>query len=249
MTTARLPGEGEVRFGSVQLPPGRPIYPDDDDGEPVAWVTDHVVSGPGRVWSALRDLHADTGLIPVLFDPRDSSRSFHFMRVVDPGEIDHVDPAQVLAERWPEDGGMAPNGVADLAPAEDIKLPAANLHAVLDSLRPAHIGLVAAARPADVLAAVGWVAFDDLGDHPNGAWIGSVLRSFEDRFGAILLKIGPSAEIRLLVERPPRTLEAARKLAAEHKAFADEHAELGSIGIPRLATVLVDAPIWSFWWD
>jgi hypothetical protein len=108
---------------------------------------------------------------------------------------------------------------------------------------------VPAARSADVPAAVGWVAFDDLADHPNGVWIGSVLRSFEDRFGARLLKIGPGARIRLLVERPPRTIQAARKVAAEHKAFADEHADLGSVTVAMLAPVLMDSPVWAFWWD
>jgi hypothetical protein len=81
--------------------------------------------------------------------------------------------------------------------------------AALGWFQPAQIGLVPAARPADVPAAVGWVAFSDLMDQPNGVWIGSVLRSFERRFGARLVKIGPGAAIRLLVERPPRSLQAA----------------------------------------
>jgi len=51
--------------------------------------------------------------------------------------------------------------------------------------------------------------------------IAAVLRSWEDRFGARLLEVG-FAEIRLLVQRPPRTIEATRAVAAEHFAFADE---------------------------
>jgi Domain of unknown function (DUF4253) len=252
MAMAGLPEDGPVELGSGKLPPGRRIIP--EDAEPVAWVTDDVVPGPGRAWSALRDLHASTCLVPVLLDPLDSSRDFpFFFGGVDPGEIDRVDPAQILAERWPRDDQRAVTALKrgeGLAPAEDIRLPEAQLQAALDSLRPAHIGLVPARRPADVLAALGWVAFDDLADHPNGVWIGSVLRSWEDRFGAILLKIGPGARIRLLVERPPHTLDAALKIAAEHKAFADEHADPqaampGSV----LAPILMDAPIWSFWWD
>jgi len=41
-----------------------------------------------------------------------------------------------------------------------------------------------------------------------------MLRSWEDRFGARLIDVG-FADLRLLVERPPRTLEAAQRLAAE----------------------------------
>ena len=41
-----------------------------------------------------------------------------------------------------------------------------------------------------------------------------MLRSWEDRFGARLIDVG-YADLRLLVERPPRTLQAAQHIAAE----------------------------------
>ena len=63
------------------------------------------------------------------------------------------------------------------------------------------------------------------------------------------VKIGPGAAIRLLVERPPRTLEAARRIAVEHKAFADEYLGLGPMDTEQLAAALVDTPGWTFWWD
>lgn len=40
--------------------------------------------------------------------------------------------------------------------------------------------------------------------------IAAVLRSWEDRFGAQLIQMGPDTTIKLLVERPPRTLENAQ---------------------------------------
>lgn len=251
MATTRIPDDGQVRLGPVTLPPGRRVTP--EDGAPIAWVTENPVPRPGQAWSALRDLHPNTGLVPVLldpFEPWDSSVGFGFEGALDPDEIDRVDPAQVLAEVWRDDEtGPPPKGESDLAPAGKARLPPATLTAALDSIEAAHIGLVPARRPADVPVAVGWLAFDDLAEHPNGIWIGAVLRSWEDRFGAILLKIGPGAIIRLLVERPPRALEAARKLAGEHKAFADEYADQGPMPVSLLAPLLVDAPIWSFWWD
>ena len=137
-----------------------------------------------------------------------------------------------------------------LAAATDGDLSGAARTAALRALRPARIGLIAASRPADVLATVGWSCFDDYGDGiPNGVWIGAVLRSWENRFGARLLSIGPSAVIRLLVQRPPRTIEAAEKIAAEHSAFCDECAGQGLRSVREIAPVLVDAPIWTFWWD
>jgi hypothetical protein len=250
MMAARLPEDGELSLGPVRLPAGRRVIT--EGGQPVAWVTEDPVPGPGRMWAALRDLHTSTGLVPVLLDPEDNPADFCFTGGVDPGEIDGLSPAEVLADSWAEHddaAGSPPGKESDLAPAENDALPAATLTAALGWFQAAHIGLVLAERPADVPAAVGWVAFSDLMDHPNGVWIGSVLRSFESRFGARLVKIGPGAEIRLLVERPPHTRQAARRIAAEHKAFADEHLGLGQMDVEQLAAALVDTPGWTFWWD
>jgi Domain of unknown function (DUF4253) len=74
-----------------------------------------------------------------------------------------------------------------------------------------------------------------------------VLRSWEDRFGARLLEVGFD-DIRLLVSRPPQTLEAAQPIAAEHFAFADDaHKGLHHVG--WIARALVNNPFWDFWWD
>jgi hypothetical protein len=75
-----------------------------------------------------------------------------------------------------------------------------------------------------------------------------VLRSWEDRFGARLLEVG-FAEIRLVVSRPPRTLEEALPIAAEHVAFCDECGRMGVRHVRELARMLVGNPFWDFWWD
>jgi hypothetical protein len=59
----------------------------------------------------------------------------------------------------------------------------------------------------------------------------------------------PGAEIRLLAERPPSSAEAAERLAAEHFAFCDESAGQGLHDIPGIAASLVNAPVWTCWWD
>lgn len=142
-----------------------------------------------------------------------------------------------------------------LAPSEHVRLDQARLTRALDGLESvvdgpeaARIGLVRAARPADVPAVLGWVP-------PVGAReIGSeaqdiirlvaVLRSWEDRFGAILLQLGPTGVLRVLAERPPATIEAATALAAEHCAFCD-----APDSVQEIAAALIATPIWAFWWD
>jgi len=157
------------------------------------------------------------------------------------------------AEPDPREGQPFPG----LAPSAGGRLSQAERDAALGSLQPARIGLVPARRPADVPATVGWSVFgadgpDEFGRvqvSANAVWVGSVLRSFEDRFSAALLKLGPGAELRLLVERPPRTLEHATQIAAEHSVFCDECAGQGLRELPEIAAALVSAPIWAFWWD
>ena len=84
--------------------------------------------------------------------------------------------------------------------------------------------------------------------------LSAVLRSWEDRFGARLLQIGPRAKIRLLVSRPPRTKDAALAVAAELWAFGDGTwvtypSEEQVDGVADIASLVIDQPIWGFWWD
>ena len=102
-----------------------------------------------------------------------------------------------------------------------------------------------ASRPADVLPRLGWVGACN---SRTSVEIAAVLRSWENRFGARLLEVG-FADIRLLVSRPPRTLEAAQQIAAEHFAFCDAAGRTGLSGVGEIAPSLVNNPFWDFWWD
>jgi hypothetical protein len=194
-----------------------------------------------------------------------------FFRPQDPREADSVDVAAELGDRWrnwvpgtvsdcPEDRaargrftlewpGLAPPEHTPLTPAEQQRA----LDVVLPRIRQAHpatpaarIGLVPAGRPADVLAVIGWDGMVNYGEEALLPLI-AVLRSWEDRFGARLIDVG-YADLRLLVDRPPRTLEAAQRIAAEQVVLADECID-ALRDIPHIAARLVNAPIWTFWWD
>jgi hypothetical protein len=57
------------------------------------------------------------------------------------------------------------------------------------------------------------------------------------------------AEFSVLAQRPPRTLESARHLAAEQWAFCNECGGTGLHDVPRITASLMSSPIWTFWWD
>lgn len=69
-----------------------------------------------------------------------------------------------------------------------------------------------------------------------------MLRSWKDRFGARLLQVG-LAEIRLLAGRPPRTIEAAHYVTAEHYAFWNECGMNDLRGIAGITASPLDSPI------
>jgi hypothetical protein len=134
----------------------------------------------------------------------------------------------------------------------------ATMDTALAALGPARIGLVAASRPADVLAVTGWGDFDTAADQHFGIWMGAVLRSWEDRFGACLLALDNELRMRLLVGRPPRSPEAAAAIAAEHWACCgscgpdaglEDDDKYGLTEIRDIAAALIDAPVWTLAWD
>jgi hypothetical protein len=268
VATGDLPEDGDARVAGQALPPGRRHFAQKVH-QLVAWVTDAPMAGAGRTWMALSAAYAQTGLVPVLLvqarsstEPEAGERpEFGFYRPADVGFMDQMSALTILADAW-NDADDDPYLAAErapfgprfpgLAPAETMHLPQARLEQAASALPPAYLGLVAANRPADVPARVGWSVFG--ADWPGGRdaralEIGTVLRSWETRFGARLLQIGSDAILRVLVERPPRTIERARQVAAEHLAFADECHQRSGYTVAELGAVLVDAPIWTFWWD
>jgi Domain of unknown function (DUF4253) len=265
MSEVALPEDGPARVAGVRLPPGQRIYGHGE--EAVAWVTTRRMRQAADAFLTLSAEHPRTGLVPVLVasvDAIDDSRQafLSFWGRENLSLLDTMRAETVLDMGWDVGGDDLDLDLADerapfgldfpgLAAAEDMRLSADALHAAVAAERPAFLALVDAGRPADVPAAMGWSVFgvDEPGSREaRSLGISAVLRSWETRFGARPLRIGSDAILRILVERPPSTLEAATRVAAEHWAFADEYEEFaGSIG--DLATRLVGNPVWHFWWD
>jgi hypothetical protein len=280
MITGRLPGEGPLRIGSVTLPVGMHIVSGYGTGQPTAWATIQPVPEPDKIWTVLSAAHPQTGLVPFLLegmasDPGSTQRPWDEGEFEDPAdlvELERLDAEALLESWWNSQLNPLTEGQAEdpehilirlpfsrrfpgLAPAETTPRDPRELRLALAwSRRPARIGLAVADRPADVLARIGWLGAANTRDTPS---IAAVLRSWEDRFGARLLQIGFD-RIRLLVERPPRTADAALRLAAEQYVFCDEcqHglSEMGTAvpgldTVPGLALCVLDVPAWTFWWD
>ena len=281
MVTSLVPADGPVRLGSVQLPDGRqlwdqyfdPSWSDQRDDGPLLWATNEPVPDAPQVWQVLTRMHPDTGLVPILLAFMGDE---HEGRPWDEGEldarcdlaaVDRLDATSVLAEAWawqaPSPDAVeqepdladwfAPFGMEfpGLAPGQDQELTSTELDAALGRFGPARIGLVPAARPADVLALVGYNGAVNRYGTPE--LLSAVLRSWEDRFGAVLVEVGFD-HIRLLARRPPRTLPDAQAVAAELYLMCDEFwpiDEPGTAvkGIGGIPEHILRIPIWSLWLD
>ena len=172
--------------------------------------------------------------------------------------VPRCDVAAVLAERYP--GGcvfhphcLAPfgaafPGLASPTAAAALLRPDEVVTAAVEEaelLGEYLLGLVPVSRPADVPAAVGWAG---AGEEWDAATVSAVLRSWEDRFGAVLVRMG-RATLELAVAAPPWERTECLAIAAEHYAFCDDTYR-GNPGTLRdYANLLRGSTRWSFWWD
>lgn len=266
-----LPAAGLARVGLVRLPAGRPLVGRPRSGDPlppVLWTTDDVVEGATAAWGRLAELFPETGLWPVLLRSLDDSgrpwRGEDLCPVAE-SAIDALDPRAVLTDGWhgwlvpmrnPWPAGTGPltpfgpsfPGLAPAMPPRD----GDRLLAEVDG--GGRLGLVSCRRPADAIALTGWMGTIN---RIEAVEVSAVLRSWEDRFGAVLVGLG-FATITLLVRRPPVSHDDALRVAAEVAALCpDALWQPDSYDTPTqrectleaIARELVRQPVWRLWFD
>ncbi|PRX50280.1 uncharacterized protein DUF4253 [Prauserella shujinwangii] len=238
----------------LTLPPGR--------WHGRLWVSDEPLTRP-ELYLACVAAHDRTGMWPLLVhrDVRFEARGEDW--IDDRGwlppaaeTVGAFDPAAVLASWWERpccDGsclhpfgaefpGLArkSNGRAD--PLAE----AGNTGSIIASHGESRLALAEAARPADVPAVLGWHGMARVTGQP--AAVSAVLRSWEDRFGAVLISLGFDT-LELSVAAPPKTRERSLAVAAEHRAFCLANF-VGQPGTMReFAAGLTGRRLWQFWWD
>jgi hypothetical protein len=76
----------------------------------------------------------------------------------------------------------------------------------------------------------------------------AVLRYWESAYGAQIASMS-AAVIECVVERPPRTKEAAMTLALQQYYYCSDFVEQGIGTIAGLGSTLLNSTYWYFWWD
>lgn len=261
--------DGRMLPVDLELPPGRLVVPA-SGGRPAYWLCDDPDPEVGYLWSDFLDAHENSGLWPLLFFGPKGTADYWEGGPVRPEAMS--DPAAVDAEtalttRWPvynSPGMTEPFGFhwPGLAPAPDdddhwhrvagAYLLADEIAIQLCDRHPSgsvRLGLVAAPSGADALTVAGWDG--PFNFEPDTARISAVVRSWEERFGAVVVAVGRD-QLHLSVSAPPTTHAQALRVGVEHLAFCPDNVWPGDGGEATLAAYalsIVDLNGWWFWWD
>jgi hypothetical protein len=221
---------------------------------------------PAHYRRLLRDAHR-SGSTPVLMAPDATRCAGELPMPADPAaDLEAADPFQALGGWWP---GPCPDGCHCLEPFEE-SFPttparvggvdwsrhrstiASACEFAADLALYSDLAVVDARRPADVPLALGWAGMCNYWSR-DLVGLCAVLRSWEERFGALLVHMSFSTLL-LAVARPPRTPAESELVAVEHFAFCpDQHDPqdaLGTVYTPRTyAAKIQNVGHWRFWWD
>jgi predicted DNA-binding WGR domain protein len=251
----RLPAQSGGVVAGVPLPDGVLLSQDGDEtAPPVIWISVDPVREVDRLWPRLAAAFPDTGLWPLIMELEFGPDRLAEM-LVDQGSPGGGGARAILSRWWGEsvaDGdefdreSVAPFGrrFPGLAAPTPGTRPG-SLDPLVEGLE-GHLGLVAVRRPADILAATGWIGAANYDLDP--ADMSTVLRSWEDRFDAYVVGLG-WAIMTVAVGRPARTEAEALGIAAEHMAFCPDNIWQGVGTVSEYGESLVDATLWPFWWD
>ncbi len=270
-----LPHDGTATVGGVALPAGHrcrslamPRIPSTD----VVWITDRVVPDSANVVRQLQASFPESGLWPLVIDQfgDENARPFdkcefrpsatHFIDgvvleevfddwwrfIIDTGDSYLVEYTGTIHDPALAAIGNQFPGFAPPAPSYDASLVHDRVAAPIEAIKDNLIALVSVARPADTLTVLGWQGVEN---HTlNTTEYSAALRSWEERFGAVVVGIGLDT-LDVAVAFPPSDLASALPIAVEHFAFCPWNIWQGAVTIGAYAERLVDAPVWSFWWD
>ncbi|MER7077834.1 protein of unknown function [Saccharopolyspora kobensis] len=269
---AGAPADLSAVFGtgvSVPLPPGEILTEQTMMAAapaPLCWISDEPPAP--QLVAALRAEHRQSGLWPLLLCDNDEVYGERCtVGVVPPEPLDHIDRwrvVDVMARIW--DGLVQADD--ELGPAYDLEVlapfdyhcpgpaPAGNLLADPDILanqqlpkfidEDIRLALIPVHRGADVLTALGW---SGAANHVSRtAGLSAMARSWEERFGARLLRLGPD-RLDLSVAAPPQDPDHAAAVAAEHWTFCPDRILQETGTIEAYAQEIRGRRTWSFWWE
>jgi hypothetical protein len=222
---------------------------------PAMWVSSQAVPNAPSAWKQLAAGFQESGLWPLLIPEGDFGVSEPWTEQRARRERDSLEAsaAELLRSRLEGSVKRTPLSSTELIQASGVargtlgrgtgKRTDALQHA-FDSLGNSRLALVAVKRPGEAVHRTAWPGTEAAGI--TGAELASLIVSWEERYGALLVGFTSSALV-FAVLRPPATFEEAVEVAAEHHATCPDEAD-DWVDDRTYAESLVDAPVWRLSW-
>lgn len=235
----------------IKLPEGHLII--SPAGRSLAWVSNAAVVDIQSLWLRLAARFDRTGLWPLASRGlsgdlrRPWSDAEDLRHLVEPADVDAFDAKSFLVKEVSSANAAAVDvPVVPITLEQRTQPPQRALPLTADHLEQGSLLiLVPTARPADALNALGWthgVNYD-----LSEAALAAVLRSWEDRFGAVLTSVDFDA-IDVEVTRPPGA-DLSVAVGYEHYGFCPDNIDQGAGTLSTYARQISGARTWKFWWD
>ena len=240
----KLPADGPATVAGIALPAGKVLVNSDTR---LAWITDDKVPGTAAIWQKLWAAAPSTGLYPVMVRDDDQQPGWEPQQFFpnQPGEIDKLKLEDVLTNSA-QNNFTPPRTFGALAPASSGPEDVAATEALIAGLPDAKIALVQSTRGADALSFMGWTgnATYDVAEAVVVA-----VRSWEERFGARVVEVGPNS-LTLAITKPPAASAEAAALSQE-LVLIDPDLEVPGGVVPTVALNdgLLGQHLWTFWWQ
>jgi Domain of unknown function (DUF4253) len=261
------PVEALLKTVGIDIEPT--LWFDSDQGP----IYDLVVDGAGahETWRKLREGGPALGCRPVLLGDEAMARELRARalyvtslktvailnesRTLDPEDwfqdryLDEVDEAERRAAEdrtyWREQLAYSgPFRGLPQGPWPDVP-PAPTVSALVPTSADMHIALVPTLFDRQIPAFLRYGAY---GSCPSAGEHVALLHYWEVRHGIALLGMA-GHRVEVEVTKPPRTRDEALELAREHYLYCPDLLLAGSNTLQELAARLLDAPLWSFWWE
>jgi hypothetical protein len=204
----------------------------------------------------LRVAYPNTGHYPVLLGDADEFDLLeeHLEEPFEPAEIlaesRRIDPTQWFAKKAEEYAALYSDsakleGDGQIITADDMGIITHTNILTGEPLEEVTFALLPVKSAWEVFAQLNWGNWNDCPTPPLHC---AVHRRWQEQWGAEVVSVTDST-VQCVVSRPPTNPEAALALALEQYLYCTDIVHQGVENLTNLASTLLNAKTWYFWWD
>jgi Domain of unknown function (DUF4253) len=216
-----------------------------------------VTKVPGnQALDALAQLQKRTDVYPVILGDSDTfNRVAEAFEMNDGSPVDalleaasKIEPLKWLANRQASDPDYYEICEGEWPEGEDYPNTSLSAHCNIRTRKPFDEVFIALVPTDSSWKVPAYLRIGGWNECPSGEEHAAIFKYWHEKYGASVACIADDV-IEFQVERPPETREQALQLAKEQYVYCADIVHQGTESIEALASTLVKAPVWYFWWD